>query len=521
MMWRFVFILSVGSMFGFQTQVAASEPICVSCEVTALKNDIQTGALPAAIERLKALKEQYPARREPVLLLARAYNADENMFWAFNVLYQWLELNPDDCEAISHLAWYHIGSGNLDDARQWLNTDGCPNSDAMKTRWQLMLAAMASVENDTEPAVEKGLEEAYPEDRVLWDSYWKRANAGRTAPLEFELKTQVGYSSNGVAGSPQDAAAESEDSALGKLELRAQFVIPTRKQVRPFLEWNERLLGLADEAVADYSYVDSSLRSGLFLGDRYPVRLSYLGNLLLLADSQQRRFYETHRFEIDYGSKGGLLLLAGVGKRYFMQNGRTRRELDAGVGASRRLNRWMVPLLVLNGKVYDAIGEAYDQLGMGLLAVVNTQLPATMHLRTGISETVDYFPHSGGELGRDAFGTAAKRKDFTVRFFNEWWLPSLDNLDWGVRYEWNHRNSTANDAGTQNFEYDEHKVLFQLRVVKKMNPSAPRLVKEDDHVPLQYGLSVEDDDGLENTASEIAEMLRQDEAARAASSCIE
>jgi hypothetical protein len=178
-------------------------------------------------------------------------------------------------------------------------------------------------------------------------------------------------------------------------------------------------------------------------------------------------------------------------------------------------------LLGINGRYYDAIGDPYDEVGGGLLGAAYFSLPHTMSMRTGVSTSMDFFFHSGGDLGQHAYGTEDKRRDFTFRHFDELWFPPLGQLKWGIRYEFNVRDSRVDSAqGASDYDYREHRVMLKLSFNLHANPWAPRTAETPDHVPLDYGLETSlNAQGIDS--AEIIDMLRAEEAARAASSCVE
>ena len=245
---------------------------------------------------------------------------------------------------------------------------------------------------------------------------------------------------------------------------------------------------------------------------------------MLMAWPGKELFQEAHRLELELISPSGLLLFAGAGRRIYKENGRTRWEVDGGFGQSLVLNSFTTVLFGLNGRYYDAIGNGYDQAGGGLIAAIHFKLPREFSLRAGISESMDFFFHSGGqpgEAGYEAYKLQEKRRDLTMRHFDEFWFPPLKKIKLGVRYEFNARDSKADDAQhANNYDYNEHRVMLKITWSRPFNPLSPRASDAKNHVPLDYGLTKTNaNEGI--NSREIADMLRADEAARAASSCVE
>ena len=89
----------------------AAEPLCVPCEVKRIAEGATDGTLSQIITSLKQRREDDPDNRAIHLLLASAYERDDNLFWARNVLYAWTAAHPADCEALSLLAWLQLRQG--------------------------------------------------------------------------------------------------------------------------------------------------------------------------------------------------------------------------------------------------------------------------------------------------------------------------------------------------------------------------------------------------------------------------
>lgn len=494
--------------------------LCVECELEQLQSNPTDETVKQSIKRLKKLLDTDPDNRALVLLLATAYAANGNEYWALNVLYSFLENHPNDCEVKSFAIWHQLIQGNIDTAKELLEQTGCPTDKTMETRWQLLSQYLLFLESPTKIEI-KAMSVAYPEDREMWDMLWNSRAHGREIPIELRVAMEGGYTTNGQAGSPLESVARQQDSAIGSMELQGRLIIPTRRWARPAMDVASRFHGLSASPLQQYSYTDLSIKPGIILGRNTQLKVAYKGNLLLMAMKGQKKFYESHRLELEIRMNQGVMFFAGTGKRFFKQNGRTRNELDGGIAATKRLNNWLFLMAAVHGKYYNAVGKPYDQISVGLILTSQIRLPASMSFRSGVSVTHDNYLNSGGNLGSIAFGTTHKRKDFTVRSFGELWSPSLSNFKAGIRYELNHRDSSADlESGSFDYDYLEHKFLFKLSVSRKIHPAAPRLTRTNDHVPLNYGID-KNDNAADNTSEEIAEILRQDEAARAASSCVE
>jgi hypothetical protein len=98
------------------------------------------------------------------------------------------------------------------------------------------------------------------------------------------------------------------------------------------------------------------------------------------------------------------------------------------------------------------------------------------------------------------------------------WSPSWAGFRIGIGYEFSWRESTA-DESTDNYDYQEHRLLFKTRFVFDLNPWAPKVITPKNHIELGYGIATRGEAGLDD--ERIQDLLRQDEAARRGSSCVE
>jgi hypothetical protein len=87
-----------------------------------------------------------------------------------------------------------------------------------------------------------------------------------------------------------------------------------------------------------------------------------------------------------------------------------------------------------------------------------------------------------------------------------------------LHYEFGWRNSTA-DQGSENYDYLEHRILLRIKWNFDFTPGAPRVFSEPAHVPMDFGMSDSGGSGFQD--ERIQDLLRQDEAARRGSSCVE
>ncbi|MFC1655072.1 hypothetical protein ACFL2F_04630, partial [Myxococcota bacterium] len=97
------------------------------------------------------------------------------------------------------------------------------------------------------------------------------------------------------------------------------------------------------------------------------------------------------------------------------------------------------------------------------------------------------------------------------------WSPMWMGARLGLNYEFSYRDSTADQI--DDYDYNEHRLLMKVRWSFDLNPWAPQVVETKGRVALDYGLSEQAGTGMEE--ERIQDLLRQDEAARRGSSCVD
>jgi hypothetical protein len=507
----------------------------VACEVRVTDCLFRMERARDAIKRLKDLVRANPEQTFYSRLLARAYLKDNNPFWAQRTLQKNLALDPADCESRSWLAWVHISNGNLTLAREVLAGEGCPGAAPDRCRWLILQGFMAQSEND--PAVAtlalqavQEQDEMYAEDLRAWRIMRAAADPGFISPLEIRMDLWAGYTSNAEAGSPTDSSTSGIGSAFGRLDLFSRFVYPLDGFVRPTVEGSLKGHGIYEESARKLSYLEMSVRPGLVFGRGFPrATLGYKADLLLINHDEKSPFYEGHRLELEVETKGPLVF-AGFGKRLFRESGRSRWEVDGGIGGGVTLHERVQLLLAGSFRIYVANSEQYNLVGGTALAVMRVGVGLGIQLRIGLSVGFDEYLDSGGDRGLIAFGTRKQRIDVLTKPSVEVWSPSFGGFRAGFGYEFAWRNSTADGIPdyanvedkykhADDYGYLEHRALFKVRWAFDLNPWAPREVKPLDHVALDYGL--EGSQGSGPDQERIQDLLRQDEAARRGSSCVD
>jgi len=517
-------------MLGPLVLLAAVDPCiaeCASADLACWQESVECfiddGRARAAVEALK------PVASDPALarLLARAYAADGNLFWAQRTLHALLVADETDCESRAHLAWIDMQQARIEAARELLDQPGCPREDAERGRWRLLrayahdLANEASARHQALLAVSEA-DVLFVEDVDLYRHLRARDDPGWIEPVVARLELVAGYTSNGLAGSPTDApTGASTGSALGRIDAVTTLVAPMAGSLRPALELGLRAHGLAadDPALREQSYLELSARPSILLGRALPrVTLAYAADLLLVNHADRGRFYEGHRAEVEVEASEWVTVFGGGGRRIFREGGRSRWEADGGVGVSLPVGDRIHLFAVTAARFHRAVDPSYHRFG-GTVALVARARPGLgTQVRTGVTLGVDdYFDSGGRPENEQAFGTDQARSDQSLKVTAGVWSPPLWGARAGLRYELAWRNSTADlSVGLDNYDYTEHRVVAGLRWAWGGDPFLPRAVDGDDHVALDYGL--EPGKGGDNES--IRDILRQDEADRSGCSCV-
>ena len=493
------------------------EPACILRAVTCL---LEQGQAHRAVAYLKGLDRQVRGRPFWAPLLARAYLADGNPFWAERVLLERLRRQPGDCRARAWLAWVRAGQGDIELARQALAGSACPQTGAEHTRWLLLEAYLKAAAG--EPGVAEllgqaaGQKQIFSADYRLLSSLRRSSQPGWLEPVSLRIMSAAGYSSNARAGSPTDAAEQGPRSLLGRLDMFSRFVWPLSANLRPTLEASLKAHGIAAGAARDLSYLELGARPGIYLGGRTRLLLAYKIDQLLIGQKDRRNYYQGHRGELELDS-GPLTLFAGAGRRIYAEGGRSRWELDGGLGGGFGVLGRLRLLLALSVRSHRARSEQYNLFGLSGLVLGRLELGGGFDTRLALVLSRDDYLDSGGERGLLAFGTSERRRDLLFKMRLEGWGPDWHGVRLGVGYEFTRRDSTA-DEPAADYDYLEHRLLVKLVWTADFDPFRPAPVEPADGVALDYGLQ----GGAASLDSErIQDLLRQDEATRRGSSCVE
>jgi hypothetical protein len=493
----------------------------IDCEVEVVDCLIAAGRARDAVKHVKPLVKAHPDQPAFVHLLARAYLADNNPFWAQRTLQK-----AQDCTSRSWLIWVHIQNGDLDLAQEELAAEGCPTSAPDTARWRLLETFLARTQGETHWAFAAVVQtpdagEIYAEDQRLWLFLRGAEDPGWIEPLSFRMELAGGFTSNSKGGSPTDPGTQGPKSALLRMDLFGRLVWPVTRLLRPTLEAGMKGHGIAtqQEGARKLSYLQVHARPGIVWGTKFPrIIMGYKVDYLVLNQDleRKRRFFEAHRGEIELET-GRMTYFAGAGRRIYHENGRTRFEIDGGLGGSFLLFERARMLAAFSLRYYDAVGDPYDQMGATGLLVSRISVGYGLVARLGITLGVDYYHNSGGELGALAYGSDQKRFDVLTKVSAGLWSPMWMGARAGLSYEFSYRESTADEI--DDYDYNEHRLLLKVRWSFDLNPWAPQVVETKGRVALGYGLSEQAGTGMEE--ERIQDLLRQDEAARRGSSCVD
>jgi tetratricopeptide (TPR) repeat protein len=479
---------------------------------------IDRGEAREAISRLKSALEQYPDDRRLVLLLARAYLVENNLFWAERTLRAALDQRPDDPELRAWLAAVHLRQGDPELAETDLDPAYLPAEDPDLARWHLLDASRARLLGDADASTAAPLaaiDVLYPEDRPIWAGLMRATDPWWTPAVSGTVDLGFGRTSNALAGSPTDPGVSGKPSNLIRPEIRGRFIPPTRGSAKPAFDLEVLGNGLLADEYRDLSTLLVGLRLGGVVDTaNHRWNFGYRAEVLLI-DEDFSLFSEAHRGEAELEWRNGRVVFAGTGHRSYRDERRTRWEADLGFGSPFRLSSRIPALFGTTVRLADATSPAYDQVGISAAASSALPLARNTALWIALSAIWDDYPNSGGIEGLRVFGTTEKRRDLLGRVGVTLWTPGWRSLRPGVELRYTARNSTADETPGFDFSYREFRAVVWLRWTIAADPWAPKTIRDPDHVPLDWGLK--EQEGLDQ--ERIIDLLRRDEELRRGSSC--
>ena len=515
----FACALMAGGAFAQQAPPPASPDAAIS-QASELR---RAGKLKEAIGALKAGVRAFPDHDRLRHALSLAYLDDGNDFWALKVLQEFEQEHPPACNTRALQAWIHIKQANFDLAREILDLGGCDTPPYTLAR-HLLLRAHMDAQQGKDAEAEKLAREAleagsyYEEDKVLLDAMMARYEPGRMPVTSWRIDLATGWTSNGLAGSPQDPADVGTDtaSALTQLDARLRVVIPSSRTLRPIIEGHFRDVEFGATTVDFLSYRQPSLQAGLLIGDTTPrLSLTYGFDTVQIAGSDRYEegplwYSEAHRFDYELEATENLYAFGGGGHRWYREAGRTRWEFEQGLALGLSLTNDLRLMTGVSARWHSAKNEAYDAHGGTVLAQLLQRLPANLDARLNVTYSYDdyvrsdgYFPGSLGE----------KRTDAQLRIKPGLWSPSWGGLRVGVDYEYSRRGSTA-----ANYAFSDNRFLLHGVWVMDGDRFGVDVIPAKGREPIPYGVSSSGQ--LSSDELRIRDLMKQDEAVKRGSSCL-
>ncbi|MFH1438917.1 MAG: porin family protein [Pseudomonadota bacterium] len=483
-----------------------------------------------ADEALGLLKKELPGFADSSafhLLMARAYLALENRFWAVNTLSGYLDRHPDDCEVKSWLVWLMIQGGDLKEAGSALS--GSPEcaegKDAIASRFA-MIETFLHIQQEEQAGKDgskvqekKKIQKVFPEDLSLQRFNRSILHPNHVMPLTIKTEMGAGYTTNALMGSPSDPESSGKMySPLILNDVYVNFTPPVWEWINPMLEITAKgILFTREDGSDNYprqlSYLDASVRPGFVLfKERYPrLVLAYKGNFLFINKPTAQEeapvyFYEGHRGEFELEANPHLTLFGGAGKRLFDQMARTRLEFDGGAGAGWTIRGRLTLLGAVTLRYFKAENEAYNDFGVSGLIAANFQWWKGTKIRVLLSLSMDNYMDSV-----DYFADGKRRKDTIIKVVGSIFSPAWKGLRAGLVYEYSKKYSTI-DA----YAYEDVRVMVKLQWYYAFDLFRPKKTRDKSHVPLDYGLGT---GGGAEVSDKIQDLLRQEESFTRGSSC--
>jgi len=299
--------------------------------------------------------------------------------------------------------------------------------------------------------------------------------------------------------------------------LWAKAATPYAGPARLYLEGLGRYQYLFSDPAGDLSYGGWGVKPGLeleWLDVAVRAAYRYDGLFIAAADAHHEAghwFFEAHRGEFEIDTSLGLMLFGGGGRRIFSTMGRTRWEIDGGIGGAAYLGKGVSLLGAVTGRRRWATTAAYNLTGGTLLGALNFPIYRGFSFKGSVSGGADWYPDSAGSI---AFHSPKDRRDIQVRGRLGVWSPSLvSSLRLGATYEPVRRFSTA-----ELYDFTDHSVMLVLGWRGAADPWLPAGVAAGtDRFPVNYGVTGEGGPGDER----LQDLLRQDEEAQRGSSCLD
>ena len=478
-----------------------------------------------ALDALKDAYAAHPADGRLVRMMAVVYLEMGNTAWAIKRLLAHLDEIPDDLESRTWVVWLLVQQGDLQRAEDvlWAAADSPPGP--LAARVVLLRAVIQDLRGDAkgaESAIRQSMrarQALHEEDLALLADLRDRVRGDEGTPISARVQVSGGYSSNAVQSSPTDPGTGGSVADTGSLLLGvdavARFEPWTSRWIRPTGEARGKLAAFPGSVAMDYSFADLGARVGVDVGARGPhLLVGYDVEILAVhsgdayLSSGPRWFMEAHRVEVEFRPVPQVQAFVGFGRRIYRELPRTRTELDGGVAGVFALGRGWHLTVLGSGRYQAARIEAYDAHGATVLVRWVVPLPRRAMVKAKLMGVWDRYPGSAGY-----YTDGALRNDVMGKVQAGPWSPSFHGLRVGLTYALTVRSSTI-DA----YSYVDHRGLLELRWEGIWDPWAPRVARGNaSRIPLPYGLRGRQLSGLDR----VQDLLRQEDAARRGSSCVD
>lgn len=480
------------------------------------------GDLKGAIATLKEAWDDLPHSDAVVMALALAYLADENPTWAVRVLSEHLDYHEDACDPRLLLAWVHVEAGMPELAHAVLDGAICEAPPEIRARRELVLAQLDRVEGRDDEARARLREvrqsrRIYAEDRARLGELTRALDPPRASPVATgRVELGLGWTSNGLAGSPVDAASpESVGSALGVADLRLRLAARRPLVARPMVEGRLRAQELGADDAKELSFETGTLRAGFLLGEASSetlVAFSTDATRLAGGDSYEPGplwFSEAQRVEIELGVGGAFALFAGSGRRRFRDVGRTRSEGELSVGWGTSGPLGVVAIGGLSFRGHDAQNDAYDLVGTSAVTQGFVPVWSGFELSATLATSGDVYPRSEGYF---AGAGESARRDLVLRLGAGAWTPRRHPVRGGLTFEHTSRTSSA-----EAYDYTDARWLLRLEWRFDSDTLGRRSIGAEGRTPFEHGPLAE---GGDDDLGDVRELMRQDDAAQRGASCL-
>jgi len=518
----FVFMALLASVSGTALAETA-EPLSPAAAVDRARELQAAGDGEAARDLLREAAEAHPDSELLPLARAESYLADDNDFWAIKVLTEFSDNHPPACQARMFKARIQIDQAALDEAEATLTEPGCEEPEEVRARALVLRAVIAEARQDDD-AARTHIGEAqdtgsrYAEDDALLNKLSAAYGLTPEPTFDWKLDVNVGWTSNGLAGSPVDRVSQddSSGSALTTVNARLGWRPVSVGVLHPLIEARWRQTELFAENARGLSTRQPGLRLGATLGNETPrltVTYGYEAVQVQEGDRYEEGpmlYSEGHRGEYEIEANDTWFAFGGGGHRRFRETGRTRWEFEQGLAAAFAPSDSTRLMLGTSARFYDADNDAYDLVGATGLAQLSVAFPHGFELRESVSLSGDVYTDSSGFF---AGASREEREDVLLRASATLWSPSTAGLKGGLEYDYTSRASTATP-----YSFHDHRLLLRMSWAYDSERLSVSRIPAEGRVPLRHGLDPNADQPRSD--ERVRELMRQDEDVRRGSSCL-